>query len=150
MSQDGKKERRLSHNAGKPSQKNTSETDKTPSKNVSPNSGTPAEGESANQEREPSQHQDPRARRRATLLLSCFWMILWGIFLGVLLYAFQILPPPVLRFAVAAAAVITIIGVLIGQVIESTAIRDYFRNIWQNANQRFSFSAGLIAAEGIS
>lgn len=91
-----------------------------------------------------SRHQN-QERRRATLLWSCIWMIIIGVVLGVLLYAFQILPAPVLRFAVAAAAVIAVLGVVIGLIIEPTAIRHYFSNTWQNANKTLSVCAGLIA-----
>jgi hypothetical protein len=145
MSLDGKRNRRSRHNGGKTSQKNTSESAKASSKNASPDTTTPVGGEDANREREQSQHQAPQARRRATLLLSCFWMIIWGIFLGSVLYSVDKLPIPVLRFAASIAAATTVIGVIIGLVTEPTAIRDFFRTIWQNANHTLSVLGGLFA-----
>jgi hypothetical protein len=143
MSQHGKRERRSSQNAGKSSQKNTSITPQTSSKNASPHPATPVGGESVNREGEQSQHRAPLARQRATLLLSCLWMIIWAIIFGVILYSLQILPVPILRFAAGIAAVATVLGVITGQIIEPTAIRDFFRNIWQNANRTLSIWGGL-------
>ncbi len=100
---------------------------------------------SQDRNKEQPQQQPPQARGRATLLLTCFWMIVWGIILGALLYAFQILSPLVLLFAAAAAAIITVIGVLIGLIIEPPAIRGYFGTIWKNANRTLSVWGGLFA-----
>jgi hypothetical protein len=62
------------------------------------------------------------------------------------------LPVLIQRFAVAIAAVLASaaafiagIGVLTGQIFEPRAIRNYFLNIWQNANRILSVCAGLLA-----
>lgn len=112
---------------------------------ASSDSVTSERGENFNPEREQPQHQASLARLRATLLLGIFWMIIWGIGGGLILYAIGILPTPVLRFATGIAAVTAVIGVIIGQFIDNTAIRNFFRHIWQNANRTFSALGGLLA-----
>lgn len=98
-----------------------------------------------NREKEESQHRVPVSRLRATLLLSCLWIIIWGTFLGIVLYSLEKLPIPVLRFAAAIAAVVAVGGVVIGKIVEPTTVRDFLRNIWQNAYQKLSAVVGLLA-----
>src|SRR6266568_1390057 len=103
---------------------------------------------------EHSQHQAPQSRLRATVLLSFFCMVISGIILAAVLYSVGKLPIFVLNFAGAIVGIITAIGILLGliegRMLDATPIRDFFRNIWQNAYRLLSVIMGLLVALAIS
>src|SRR5437763_8900 len=73
---------------------------------------------------------------KATLLLICFWAIVWGVVSCILLFVFGKLPPQILGIASAIQGLILLVVAVFG-TIGKTAQR-LFRKIWENGRPLFS------------
>ena len=101
----------------------------------------------------PSNSVQPISRGKATLLLSCFWLFIWGIIFGSALHAFKRLPTPDYIFFSTLGAVTAVIAAVAGvwlnffeKPIKSPTVQNFFLNVWRSANRPVSLVIGLSGA----
>ena len=84
----------------------------------------------------------------ATLLLTCLWVILFGVIGGVILYGIGKLPSQVTVIAsslyAVALAIVTISVAIIEKGVSWRSVRSSFKRVWRSAHRRLSLVFGIV------